>query len=118
MRDPAVTARNRAVRRSTRRVPTYRAGLHLSRPRCFKPGVDSASIMALRAGDKLGPYESLNPIGKGGMGEVYRVRDTRLGRDVAVKVSAEHFGERFEREARAVGSLNHPNICTLHDVGP
>ena len=74
--------------------------------------------MALRAGDKLGPYEIVEPIGKGGMGEVYRVRDTRLGRDVAVKVSAEKFSERFEREARTIASLNHPNVCTLHDVGP
>jgi serine/threonine protein kinase len=52
------------------------------------------------------------------MGEVYRARDTRLGRDVAVKESKEQFNERFTREARAVASLNHPNICTLHDVGP
>jgi serine/threonine protein kinase len=74
--------------------------------------------MALRPGEKLGPYEVIEAIGKGGMGEVYRVRDTRLGRDVALKVSAERFGERFEREARTVASLNHPNVCTLHDVGP
>src|SRR4026207_1704925 len=52
------------------------------------------------------------------MGVVYRARDTRLGRDVAIKVSAERFTERFEREARAVAALNHPNICTLHDIGP
>jgi serine/threonine protein kinase len=74
--------------------------------------------MTLSAGDRLGPYEILAPIGKGGMGEVYRARDTRLGREVAIKVSAEQFSERFEREARAVAALNHPNICTLHDVGP
>jgi eukaryotic-like serine/threonine-protein kinase len=74
--------------------------------------------MTLSAGDKLGPYEILVPIGAGGMGEVYRARDPRLGRDVAIKVSAERFSERFEREARAIASLNHPNICTLHDVGP
>jgi serine/threonine protein kinase len=74
--------------------------------------------MRLSAGDKLGPYEVLAPIGAGGMGEVYRARDPRLGRNVAIKVSAERFTERFEREARAVASLNHPNICTLHDVGP
>jgi Tol biopolymer transport system component len=72
----------------------------------------------LSTGDKLGPYEILAPIGAGGMGEVYRARDSRLGREVAVKVSAERFSERFEREARAVAALNHPNICTLHDVGP
>ena len=74
--------------------------------------------MALIAGTRLGPYEILGPIGEGGMGEVYRARDTRLHRDVAIKVSMERFSERFEREARAVAALNHPNICTLHDVGP
>src|SRR5579872_1314808 len=74
--------------------------------------------MLLSVGDKLGPYEILDLIGAGGMGEVYRARDTRLGREVAVKVSAEKFNERFEREARVISSLNHPNICTLFDVGP
>jgi len=74
--------------------------------------------MSLRTADKLGPYEILAPIGAGGMGEVYRARDPRLGRDVAIKISAEQFSERFEREARAVASLNHPNICHLYDVGP
>jgi serine/threonine protein kinase len=74
--------------------------------------------MALSSGDKLGPYEILAPIGAGGMGEVYRARDTRLGRDVAIKISHEKFTDRFEREARAIATLNHPNICTLHDVGP
>ena len=74
--------------------------------------------MPLSVGTKLGPCEILEPIGAGGMGEVYRARDTRLGRDVAVKVSAEQFSDRFEREARAIATLNHPNICTLHDVGP
>src|SRR5208283_928565 len=74
--------------------------------------------MPLSAGDKLGPYEILAPLGAGGMGEVYRAHDTRLRRDVAIKVSAERFSERFEMEARSIASLNHPNICTLHDVGP
>ena len=74
--------------------------------------------MPFSAGDRLGPYEILAPIGAGGMGEVYRARDTRLDRMVAVKVSKEQFSERFEREARTVAALNHPNICTLHDVGP
>ena len=73
--------------------------------------------MPLSAGTRLGPYEILDSIGAGGMGEVYRAQDTRLGREVAVKVSKEEFSERFEREARAVATLNHPNICTLHDVG-
>ena len=74
--------------------------------------------MPLAAGEKLGPYEILAPIGAGGMGEVFRARDTRLGRDVAIKVSNARFSERFEREARAVAALNYPNICTLYDVGP
>jgi len=74
--------------------------------------------MQLSAGDKLGPYEIAALIGKGGMGEVYRANDTRLGRTVAIKVSAREFSDRFEREARAISSLNHPNICTLYDVGP
>jgi serine/threonine protein kinase len=74
--------------------------------------------MAFSPGSRLGPYEILAPIGAGGMGEVHRARDTRLGREVAIKVSAERFSDRFEREARAIASLNHPNICTLYDVGP
>ena len=74
--------------------------------------------MALSAGDRLGPYEILAALGAGGMGEVYRARDPRVGRDVAIKVSKDQFSERFEREARAVAALNHPNICHLYDVGP
>src|ERR1035438_10175228 len=74
--------------------------------------------MELTRGTKLGPYEILAPIGAGGMGEVYRARDSRLGRDVAIKISPAQFTERFEREARAVAALNHPPICTLHDIGP
>jgi eukaryotic-like serine/threonine-protein kinase len=74
--------------------------------------------MSLTAGDKLGPYEVTAQIGVGGMGEVYRAVDSRLNRDVAIKVSIEQFSDRFEREARAVAALNHPNICTLYDVGP
>ena len=72
----------------------------------------------MTTGTKLGPYEIVALIGKGGMGEVYRAHDPRLGRDVAIKVSKEQFSERFEREARAVAALNHPNICHLYDVGP
>src|ERR1039458_1096517 len=74
--------------------------------------------MPLSSGEKLGPYEILAPIGEGGMGEVYKARDTRLDRIVAIKVSKTEFSERFEREARAVAALNHSSICTLHDVGP
>src|SRR5580765_5618202 len=79
--------------------------------------------MPLTPGRKLGPYEIVAPLGAGGMGEVYRAHDSRLGRDVAVKVLPAHLMEnsevrqRFEREARAVSSLNHPHICTLHDIG-
>jgi len=74
--------------------------------------------MALSPGDRLSHYEIVGPLGKGGMGEVYRGRDTRLNRDVAIKVSDRKFSERFDREARVIASLNHPNICTLYDVGP
>ena len=79
--------------------------------------------MPLNNGTKLGPYEIIAPLGAGGMGEVYRARDTRLGRDVAVKVLPQHLSDspevraRFEREAKTISSLNHPNICTLFDVG-
>jgi eukaryotic-like serine/threonine-protein kinase len=79
--------------------------------------------MGLISGTKLGPYEIQSPLGAGGMGEVYRARDTRLDRTVAVKILPAHLSsnpeakQRFEREARAVSSLNHPHICTLYDVG-
>jgi Tol biopolymer transport system component/predicted Ser/Thr protein kinase len=74
--------------------------------------------MPVSVGDKLGPYEILALIGKGGMGEVYRARDPRLNRDVAIKVSAAQFSERFAREAQAIAQLNHPHICQIYDVGP
>src|SRR6266436_478500 len=74
--------------------------------------------MPLSAGTRLGPYEILALVGAGGMGEVYKARDTRLDRTVAIKVSQEQFSDRFEREARAVAALNHPHICQLYDVGP
>jgi eukaryotic-like serine/threonine-protein kinase len=79
--------------------------------------------MPLSPGSKLGPYEVIAPLGAGGMGEVYRARDTRLGRDVAIKVLPAHLSARpeirarFEREAKTISSLNHPNICALYDVG-
>jgi serine/threonine protein kinase len=79
--------------------------------------------MAILSGKRLGPYEILSAIGAGGMGEVYRARDTRLNRTVAIKVLSAHLAdkpelrERFEREARTIASLNHPHICTLHDIG-
>src|SRR5262249_39144430 len=74
--------------------------------------------MPLPKGTLLGPYEILAPIGTGGMGEVYRAMDTRLHRIIAVKVSAAHFSDRFEREALAIAALNHSNICQVYDVGP
>src|ERR1700704_4430690 len=74
--------------------------------------------MPLSPGEQLGHYKILSMIGKGGMGEVYLATDTRLGRSVAIKVSSREFNDRFEREAHAISTLNHPNICTLHDVGP
>jgi serine/threonine protein kinase len=79
--------------------------------------------MALAPGAKLGPYEIVSPLGAGGMGEVYRARDTRLDRVVAIKILPQHLSEkpaareRFDREARAISSLSHPNICHLYDVG-
>ncbi len=79
--------------------------------------------MAILPGRRLGPYEILSSVGAGGMGEVYRARDTRLDRIVAIKVLPAHLAdrselrERFEREARTIASLNHPHICTLHDIG-
>src|ERR1700689_2002125 len=74
--------------------------------------------MPLAAGTLLGPYEIRAMIGAGGMGEVYRAHDPRMGRDVAIKVASERFSERFDREVRAVAALNHPHICALYDVGP
>ncbi len=69
-------------------------------------------------GPSLGPYRIESKLGEGGMGEVFRAVDTRLGRAVAIKIAHEQFSARFEREARAISSLNHPHICTLYDVGP
>jgi eukaryotic-like serine/threonine-protein kinase len=79
--------------------------------------------MPLVSGTKLGPYEIQSPLGAGGMGEVYRARDTRLDRTVAIKILPEQLSsdpvrkQRFEREAKTISSLNHPHICVLHDVG-
>src|SRR5215472_12369761 len=79
--------------------------------------------MPLTSGTKLGPYEILSPLGAGGMGEVYRARDTRLDRTVAIKIltaavtADADVKARFEREARAISQLQHPNICTLFDIG-
>jgi serine/threonine protein kinase len=74
--------------------------------------------MPFAAGAKLGPYEILAAIGKGGMGEVWKARDTRLDRIVAIKFCAAEFSERFGSEAKAIAALNHSNICQIYDVGP
>lgn len=88
-----------------------------------QPAVETAASLfdvgeRLAAGDQLGPFLIEDELGAGGMGVVYRARDTRLGRTVALKVSKEEFTQRFDREARAIASLNHPHICQLYDVGP
>src|SRR5579864_1432973 len=80
--------------------------------------LQDSTVTLLTAGVCLGPYRIEGKLGRGGMGEVFRAVDTRLGRAVAIKTTQERFSARFEREARAISSLNHPNICTLHDVGP
>ena len=80
--------------------------------------LDDSSVMQLATGSFLGPYRIEYKLGEGGMGVVFAAVDTRLGRAVAIKITRERFSARFEREARAIASLNHPNICTLHDVGP
>ena len=83
----------------------------------------SAHNLPLTAGARLGPYEILSPLGAGGMGEVYKARDTRLERTVAVKVLPQHMAsssevrQRFEREAKTISQLSHPHICALYDVG-
>src|SRR5262249_32731755 len=82
-----------------------------------------AATMPLAPATRLGPYEILTPLGVGGMGEVYRARDTRLDRSVAIKVLPDHLSadpvrkQRFEREAKTISSLNHPHICVLYDIG-
>jgi serine/threonine protein kinase len=70
------------------------------------------------AGTQVGPYRIVSRLGEGGMGDVFKARDTRLGREVAIKMAHKEFSGRFLREARAISALNHPNICTLYDVGP
>ena len=74
--------------------------------------------MALTPGTRLGPYEILSTLGAGGVGEVYKATDTRLGRTVAIKTLISGQADRFQQEARAIAALSHPHICVLHDVGP
>jgi serine/threonine protein kinase/Tol biopolymer transport system component len=80
--------------------------------------VAASLIRGIKPGTRFGPYEILSQLGEGGMGVVYKARDTRLGRSVAIKTAHEEFSGRFQREARAISALNHPHICTLHDIGP
>src|ERR1700733_1941063 len=80
--------------------------------------LEDATVTEISAGLCLGPYRIESKLGEGGMGEVFRAIDTRLGRAVAIKTAREQFSARFEREGRAISALNHPNICTLYDVGP
>lgn len=82
------------------------------------PSLDLRTMTVMQSGTRLGPYQVESKLGEGGMGEVFRGIDTRLGRPVAIKVVHQQFNARFEREARAISSLNHPHICTLYDIGP
>jgi serine/threonine protein kinase/tetratricopeptide (TPR) repeat protein len=85
-----------------------------SRPESGSP----LDVVQLPPGSQLGPYQILSLLGAGGMGQVYKAFDPRLHREIAIKIAAERFSERFDREVRAIATLNHPNICTIHDVGP
>jgi len=107
------------LRREVERLLAQNASLdeRLERPALEGEGA-LRSVAGLLPGVGLGPYRIEAPLGAGGMGQVYKARDTRLGRQVAIKVVAEEFSNRFEREARAISGLNHPHICTLYDVGP
>jgi eukaryotic-like serine/threonine-protein kinase len=101
--------------------------MNSERPNQIRPGIDSAASepktgevetgSGLTLGTKLGPYEILGQIGEGGMGKVFRATDTRLNRSVAIKISTSEFSKRFESEARTISALNHPNICSLYDIG-
>jgi eukaryotic-like serine/threonine-protein kinase len=99
-----------------REVESLLAQDGVSLPR-LNPASDS-TVTQLAVGAQLGPYKIEARIGAGGMGDVYRAVDTRLDRKVAIKISAEQFSDRFEREKRAIAALKHPHICTLYDVGP
>ena len=87
-------------------------------PRQLTTAATERTRRIFRPGARFGRYEIVCPLGAGGMGQVFRATDTRLGRHVAIKISHEKFTERFDREARTIAALNHPYICTLHDVGP
>jgi tetratricopeptide (TPR) repeat protein/predicted Ser/Thr protein kinase len=109
------------VRREVESLISERAGGEfLDRPAIQNAPqlLEDPTVTIFTAGARLGPYRIESKLGEGGMGEVFRAIDTRLGRAVAVKTSRDQFNDRFEREARTISSLNHPNICALYDVGP
>jgi tetratricopeptide (TPR) repeat protein len=108
------------VRREVESLLIEPTGGFLDRPAFWNAqgSLDDTALIKLASGALLGPYRIESKLGEGGMGEVFRAIDTRLGRAVAIKTTREQFNARFEREARAISSLNHPNICILHDVGP
>src|SRR5262245_15517421 len=83
-----------------------------------RPRQLAQDVIQLAHGSQLGPYQILSLLGAGGMGQVYKAFDPRFPRQIAIKMAAERFSERFAREVRAIATLNHPNICTIHDVGP
>jgi len=109
------------VRREVESLLAQRAGAELLERAAIQNAprlLEDSTLSNLAVGASLGPYRIESRLGEGGMGEVYRAVDTRLGRAVAIKITHEQFSDRFEREARAISSLNHPHICTLYDVGP
>jgi eukaryotic-like serine/threonine-protein kinase len=118
-REALLAQANPEMRREIEELLAQKESGFLARPAVPKatdPG--DATVTELTSGTPFGPYRIESKLGEGGMGEVFRAVDTRLGRAVAVKVSHGRFSGRFEREARAIAALNHPHICTLHDVGP
>jgi tetratricopeptide (TPR) repeat protein len=108
------------IRREVESLLAHRGGEFLDRPAIQNAPhlLDDSALTRVTVASSLGPYRIERKLGEGGMGDVYRAIDTRLGRAVAVKIVQKQFLERFEREARAISSLNHPHICTLYDVGP
>jgi serine/threonine-protein kinase len=107
------------VRSAVEAMLAQDASAVLDRPAWEQAGASIEALpFELAAGVKLGPYEVVSVIGSGGMGKVYRAKDARLNRDVAIKASAAQFSQRFEREAKTIAALNHPNICQIYDVGP
>src|SRR5216684_326337 len=121
MKKGRLTGRRGLTGRTASRRPERTSAKLCSRENSAR--VLDSDLMSLAAGARLGPYEILSPLGAGGMGEVYKARDTRLDRTVAIKVLPAAWTAnperklRLEREAKAVSSLNHPNICALYDVG-